>query len=43
MSKTGIPKGYKKLNISQPHIATLGPGFYKRENEKLVLSFLVSM
>ncbi len=42
MSKTGIPKGYKKLNISQPHIATLGPGFYKRENEKLVLSFYVN-
>ena len=43
MSKTGIPpKGYKVFNISQPHIESLGPGFYKKEDgNQLVLGFFV--
>ena len=41
MTKTDIPKWYKKLNISQPHIASLGPGFYKKENDNLLLAFYV--
>ena len=40
MTKTDIPKGYKKLNITQPHIAELGPGYYKKEDDKLVLLFM---
>ena len=32
MRKTEIPpKGYKVFNISQPHVKSLGPGFYKKE------------
>ena len=41
MTKTDLPKGYKKLNITQPHIAELGPGYYKKEDDKLVLAFYV--
>ena len=43
MSKTEIPpEGFKVFNISQPHIKSLGPGFYKKEEEdQLVLGFFV--
>ncbi|MBE19949.1 MAG: hypothetical protein CMD69_03490 [Gammaproteobacteria bacterium] len=42
MSKTEIPEGYKPFDISQPHIDSLGPGFYKKEEgDQLVLGFYV--
>ena len=41
MTKTDIPTGYKELNITQPHIAELGPGYFKYEDNKLVLAFYV--
>ena len=42
MSKTEIPQGYKAFDISQPHIESLGPGFYKKEEQdQLVLGFYV--
>ena len=42
MSKTEIPEGYKPFDISQPHIDSLGPGFYKKEEQdQLVLGFYV--
>ena len=41
MSNADIPEGYKRLEITQPHIETLGPCFYKKESENLVLSFFV--
>ncbi|MDG2061344.1 MAG: PaaI family thioesterase [SAR86 cluster bacterium] len=42
MSNEIVPKGYKKLEIAQPHIETLGPGYYKREEDgQLVFAFYV--
>ena len=28
-----LPEGYKKLDIMQPHIEKLGPGYYKRDED----------
>ena len=41
MSKVEIPEGYKELSFNQPHIETLGPGYYKREDNNLYMAFYV--
>jgi len=44
MNKEILPEGYKKLDISQPHIAELGPGYYKRtEDGQLIFAFYVKL
>ena len=41
MSKVEIPEGYKELSFNQPHVETLGPGYYKREDNNLYMAFYV--
>ena len=41
MSKPETPEGYKELTFNQPHIETLGPGYYKREDGNLFMAFYV--
>jgi uncharacterized protein (TIGR00369 family) len=41
MTKAEIPEGYKELSFNQPHLETLGPGYYKREDGNLYTAFYV--
>ena len=41
MSKVEIPEGYKELSFNQPHIETLGPGYYKREDNNAFFNYWV--
>ena len=41
MTDQEIPEGFKELKIPQPHIENLGPGFYKKEDDQLLMIFFV--